>query len=80
MKEQNYLLKLQTHKMVVVLKGQVVTREDRVVEAEAVVTFARQEAAGIVGQADQEIEMAIQKEDLDQTDLEDIEDVNSILF
>ena len=64
--------------MVVVLKGQVVTREDRVVEAAAVVTFARQEAVGIVGQADQEIEMAIQKEDLDQTDQEDIEDVNSI--
>jgi hypothetical protein len=66
--------------MVVVLKDQVETREDRVVEAAAVVTFARQEAVEIVGQADQEIEMAIQKEGLDQTDLEDIEDVNSILF
>ena len=66
--------------MVVVLKDQVETREDRVVEAAAVVTFALQEAVEIVGQADQEIEMAIQKEGLDQTDLEDIEDVNSIRF
>ena len=88
MKAQNYLLKLQTPKMVVVLNNQVEDKADQVVvnledpleEEVAVVIFVLQKAEVIEDQIVQVIEMGVQKEGQDQTDQEDIEDVNSIQF
>ena len=88
MKVQNYLLKLQTPKMVVVLNSQVEDKADQVVvnledpleEEVAVVIFVLQKAEVIEDQIVQVIEMGVQKEGQDQTDQEDIEDVNSIRF
>ena len=88
MKAQNFLLKLQTPKMVVVLNNQVEDKADQVVvnledlleEEVAVVIFVLQKAEVIEDQIVQVIEMEVQKEGQDQTDQEDIEDVNSIQF
>jgi hypothetical protein len=74
--------------MVVVLNNQVEDKADQVVvnledpleEEVAVVIFVLQKAEVIEDQIVQVIEMGVQKEGQDQTDQEDIEDVNSIQF